>query len=367
MRGEEASAWLRLALGPASAGEARQLLRHFGLPEAIFGCGPGALAPIVGRETAAALLAAPTGGFARGIEASEQWLAADPRHALLTLADEDYPRGLLELADPPPLVFLSGRRELLARPALAVVGSRSATRQGESNAAAFARHLSTAGLAIVSGLARGIDAAAHRGALDGGGGTIAVLGTGIDLVYPPGHRELSARIGRDGLLLTELPPGAPPLPQQFPRRNRLIAGLSLGVLVVEAALQSGSLITARLAGELGREVFALPGSIHSPLARGCHRLIRQGAKLVETAQDILEELRLAPAAPPAPAGPRPAAGPPRSPGGRRLAALGHDPAPLDELAQRAGMDRGDAAAALLELELAQDVERLEGDRYQRLR
>jgi DNA processing protein len=315
------------------------------------------------------------------MQATARWLASSPSNHLLTLADPLYPAGLLAMSDPPPVLYAIGQLDLLARPGLAIVGSRSATRQGEATAEAFAAGLARAGLAIVSGLALGIDAAAHRGALDAAGGTIAVVGTGADVVYPATNRALTTRIRAQGLVLSELPLGTPAIAFNFPRRNRLIAGLARGVLVVEAALRSGSLITARLAAEQGREVFAIPGSIHSPVAKGCHRLIREGAKLVESVQDILEELRIAPAVTAAiPAGttgsaaaatdPPSEASPaePRAPAQQALLdALGHDPASLDALAERTGRPAGELSALLLELELTQDVERLPGDRYQRLR
>jgi DNA processing protein len=262
------------------------------------------------------------------------------------------------------VLFAIGRVELLHRPALAIVGSRNATQQGVGNAEAFAGALACAGVTIVSGLALGIDTAAHRGALDADSdaSTIAVVGTGVDVIYPAGNRALTQRIRTDGLVISEFPLRTPAIAHNFPRRNRIIAGLAKGVLVVEAALRSGSLITARLAAEVGREVFAVPGSIHSPLAKGCHRLIREGAKLVESAHDIAEDLGLERVA-------APAAGAATEPGPHTelLALLGHDPVDLDTLAQRTGRDAADLAAALLELELAQDVERLPGNRYQRLR
>jgi DNA processing protein len=280
------------------------------------------------------------------------------------------------MADPPPLLYAIGRIDLLAQPALAIVGSRSATQQGAATAESFAAGLARAGLTVVSGLALGIDAAAHRGALkaaaDGArGSTIAVVGTGIDLVYPASNRPLTEQIRREALVLSELALGTPAIAHNFPRRNRLIAGLARGVLVVEAALRSGSLITARLAAEQGREVFAIPGSIHSPVAKGCHRLIKDGAKLVESVQDILEELRLeagAIAASDAAATMQTAthADLPAAQAGV-LAALGHDPVDLDQLAQRTQRPAGELTALLLELELAQHVERLPGNRYQRLR
>ena len=271
MQVDEATAWLRLALTPGlGAGRTQALLGEFGLPTAIFDrAGDAArqrarVAAICGTAGAAALLGAAAADVAAAIERSLRWLAGGADRSLLCVADADYPPGLLQLADAPPLLHAQGRRALLADAGLAIVGSRNATRQGEQNATAFASHLGRAGLCIVSGLASGIDAAAHRGALDAPAGTIALLGTGIDIAYPAANRALAARIAREGLLLSEYPLGAPPQAFHFPRRNRLIAALSRGVLVVEAALHSGSLITARLAGELGREVFAIPGSIHSP-------------------------------------------------------------------------------------------------------
>lgn len=371
----ERAAWLRLGLtpglGPATA---RRLLGVFGLPDAIFAASAGTLTPHAGEALARVLAGPPTDEQRRAIAATAAWLAASPAHRLLTLADADYPRGLLSMPDPPPLLYAIGRTEVLAQPALAIVGSRSATQQGAATAEAFAAGLARAGLAIVSGLALGIDAAAHRGALkaaaDGArGSTVAVVGTGVDLVYPSSNRALTEQVRREGLVLSELPLGTPALAHNFPRRNRLIAGLARGVLVVEAALRSGSLITAKLAAEQGREVFAIPGSIHSPVAKGCHRLIKEGAKLVESVQDVLEELRMeaprtmqvvpeAAAAVDADLPPDQAA---------VLAALGHDPVDLDLLAERTRQPAGALTGLLLELELAQHVERLPGNRYQRLR
>ena len=362
----ERDAWLRLTLTPEiGPSTARMLLAVYGLPEAIFAAGRASLARHLPGPLAGVLAAPPQATMAAALRATERWLELDPSHALLTLADEDYPPLLLSTADPPPVLFAAGRRELLRRPALAVVGSRSATQQGAANAESFAQHLARAGLTIVSGLALGIDAAAHRGALkaldDGAdASTIAVLGTGVDVAYPASNRALHESIRRRGLLLSEFALGTPGIAHNFPRRNRIIAGLARGVLVVEAALRSGSLITARLAAEAGREVFALPGSIHSPTARGCHRLIKEGAKLVESAQDVLDELRIE-ARVAGSRAPRPAAHQ------ELLAALGFDPVDLDTLAARTGRDAGGLAAELLELELAQDVERLPGNRYQRLR
>jgi DNA processing protein len=360
-RADERAAWLRLALTPeVGPRTARALLASFGLPEQIFAAPADALAAVAGPAIAQRLVEPASEDIATAIRAAEEWLATDPRHSLVTLADADYPRALLEGIAPPALLFADGRRDLLARPAFAIVGSRNCTQQGAANAEAFAEHLGHAGLTIVSGLALGIDAAAHRGGLRTPASTIAVVGTGPDIVYPARNRALAATIRDRGLLLSELALGTPALAANFPRRNRLIASLARGVLVVEAALHSGSLITARLAAEVGRDVFALPGSIHAPLARGCHRLITDGARLVETAADVLEELRIEGGAisGPAPAG---------TPHAALLTTMGHDPVDFDVLAVRAGGTVEALSAALLELELTQHIERLPGNRYQRLR
>ena len=290
------------------------------------------------------------------------WLA-DPAHEVLAWDDPDYPQRLLALPDPPVVLFLMGRRDLLNRPALAIVGSRNATPGGKENARAFAHALSEAGLTIISGMALGIDGAAHQGALDGPSSTIAVIGTGPDRVYPARHRALAHAIAARGALLSAFPPGMPPLPQNFPQRNGIISGIALGVLVVEATLSSGSLITARLAGDQGREVFAIPGSIHSPFARGCHRLIREGAKLVETAHDVLDELHWP--------GPGPTVRTLRpqpvveGEAATVLAALGHDPAAVDALVVRTGLTAAAVATALVSLELAGVVATSAGGQWQR--
>ena len=294
------------------------------------------------------------------------WAAEDDHH-LVTLADADYPPLLLRITDPPPVLYVVGRREYLVRPMVAMVGSRNPTSAGMANARGFARALSEAGWTVASGMALGVDGAAHDGALSGGAGTVAVLGTGVDIVYPARHKALARRIAADGVLLSELPLGTGPSPGLFPRRNRLIAGLSQGVLVVEAALHSGSLITARHAADFGRDVFAIPGSIHSPLARGCNALIKQGAALVETADDVLAEL--------------PASDHPLDPATRAmsasahslsdllteqielpdqdpiLAAVGHEPVLPDTLAAQLELDAGELGARLVMLELAGRLER----------
>ena len=356
---DELGAWLRLLLTPGvGRGAARRLLATFGSAQAVFDASAAARAACVGPAQCDALAAEPEGWRAQ-CDAAAHWLAGDGERRIVTLGDALYPAGLLHTPDPPLLLFLHGRAERLRGDALAIVGSRNPTPQGRDHARAFAAHFSRAGWCVVSGLAAGIDGAAHDGALDGDGGTVAVLGTGIDRVYPARHRGLTHRIARDGLLISEFPLGTPPLPPNFPQRNRVIAALARGTLVVEAALQSGSLITARLAAEAGREVFAIPGSIHSPLSRGCHALIKQGAKLVETADDVLAEFgarhppaQVSDATTPSGADPL-------------LDALGHDPATLDALCARTGWSAAWLAARLLELELDGHVQRLPGGLYQR--
>jgi len=309
-------------------------------------------------------------GWPTQLDTTWAWLNNDPdARAIVTLGDEDYPAALLQTADPPCLLYATGRihqlRHLQAARLLAIVGSRNPTPQGRLNAHAFAQNLAQAGLGIVSGLALGMDGAAHEGALEGADtgqlATLAVVGTGLDRVYPKQHLPLARRIAQQGLILSEYPLGTPPLAENFPRRNRIISGLSQGTLVVEAALESGSLITARQALEQGREVFAIPGSIHSPQSKGCHALIRQGAKLVESAQDVLEELRV----------PDPFAQVPLTldippPEAGLLTLLGHEPVGLDALQARSGLDTAQLQAELLDLELEGQVERLPGGLFQRL-
>jgi DNA processing protein len=357
----ELAAWLKLSLTPGLSGEAmRRLLGLYGDPQRVFAASHSELAGHVSGPVASALK---TGDVGAAVSAAERWLE-DPANGLLTLADSLYPAQLLQIPDPPPLLYVKGRAELLSRPAIAVVGSRNATAQGAANAEAFARALADAGLTVVSGLALGVDAAAHRGGIAGSASSVAVLGTGADIVYPARNRALAHELAARGALVSEFPLGTAALPANFPRRNRLISGLALGCLVVEAAADSGSLITARLAAEQGREVFAIPGSIHSPLAKGCHALIRQGAKLVESARDILEELRL-PAAASAPV--PPAA--PAVPDARArllLEALGHDACDLDTLAARCGLPAGELAALLTQLELDGHVAALPGGLFQRV-
>jgi DNA processing protein len=355
-------------VGPQTA---RELLNHFGLPENIFEANYSALQKCVNEKLALTLSSAPDDHIRSQIDTTLEWC----KHAgnqVLTFADANYPSSLLTIADPPPVLYVKGRAELLTRKSIAIVGSRNATQQGIQNARRFAHVLSTAGLTVVSGLALGIDGAAHEGALSEvatEGSTIAVTGTGLDLVYPAKHRELAHQIAAHGCLVSEYPLGTPGIASNFPRRNRIISGLSQGVLVVEAAAQSGSLITARSALEQGRDVFAIPGSIHSPLSKGCHQLIRQGAKLVESAQDILEEIYV----PLAPLKEKFSALQtavnsvnPTTVTHQLLDAAGHDPVSIDDLVVRTQLTMAEIQASLLELELEGRIERLTSGMYQAL-
>lgn len=359
------ASWLQLTLTPGlGAATIRELLSKFGLPEKVLGVRRAELARFASAE---ALQALGSDEVARSVEQALAWLER-PGHSVITLSDPSYPRLLLEIADPPPLLYCRGRSELLNRPALAVVGSRNATAQGASNAEQFARSFSSAGLTIVSGLAQGIDAAAHRGGLAAAGSTIAVLGTGVDNPYPLANAALAEDIAERGLLISEFALGTKAFAYNFPRRNRMISGLAQGCLVIEAALASGSLITARSAAEQGREVFAVPGSIHSPLSKGCHALIKAGAKLAESAEDVLSELgsfhrtgfastRSATEAPK------------KNPGGADeplLDCMGFDPVDVDSICARAGLPAERVSADLLRLELDGRVAVLPGGLYQRL-
>ena len=339
------------------------MLRKFSLPESVIGAGRHALSGFLPPETLDALYSE---RVATEVSRALEWSRASGR-ALIAWDHPGYPQALLETADPPPLLYCVGRIELLNRAGLAIVGSRNATTQGARNAQAFARSLSDAGLAIVSGLALGIDTAAHRGGLEGQGSTIAVLGTGVDLSYPPGNKELAREIAEQGLLVSEFALGAPPAKQNFPRRNRIISGLARGTLVVEAALSSGSLITARSALEQGREVFAIPGSIHSPLSKGCHHLIKSGAKLVESADDVLSELggfhaKASPGRQSSIPTPTAALGDVMP----LLDEMGADPVDIDSLCARTGLPAQQVTAELLRLELEGRVASLPGGLYQRV-
>ena len=372
---DELAAWLQLLETPGVGRQsARRLLAAFGSPQAVLSASVSARAGVIDKATAAKLEQAPE-GLALLVERTAAWLTGEPGRRILTLADPAYPSIWLNLPDPPLLLYAQGKLDLLQRPALAIVGSRHPTPEGTDNARAFAASLSRTGLTIVSGLAAGIDGAAHEGALGGTGSTIALVGTGLDRVYPRAHLKLAREIADRGLLLSEFSVGTPPLAAHFPLRNRLIAGLGMGTLVVEAALKSGSLITARLASEFGREVFAIPGSIHNPQSRGCHALIRQGAKLVESTQDVLEELHLAvPAAAvstgpahaePAAEQPDDANPPPDDVDDPILLALGWSAATLDVLQARTGWATAELNVHLLDLELSGQVVRLPGQLFQR--
>ena len=376
MDSEELLAWLRLTLTPGVGnGAARKLLATFGSAQAIFEQS-GATLRQLGSDKLASVLQSEPPNLAAQLQTTVQWLGSGENRHIATLGDAAYPAALLDIEDPPLMLYMLGVQADRVNTAtktivnsVAIVGSRNPTPQGEGNAREFARAFGSAGLCVVSGLALGIDGAAHDGAMQGGGETIAVVGTGLDRVYPKKHLALAHRIARQGMLVSEFPLGTPPLTSNFPRRNRIISGLSLGTLVVEAALKSGSLITARLAAEQGKEVFAIPGSIHSPQSRGCHALIKQGAKLVEVAQDVLEELHLATRT----AGDHSGAGmesasdeAPGEDDPPLLAALGYDATSLDALQARTGLDTAHLQAQLLELELEGLVARLPGGLFQRL-
>ncbi len=358
-------AWLALSLTQGLGGEnTRRLLREFGSPEAVFAASIGSLKAIIKADVAAEI--------GKGIDddvlaPALAWLE-DGNNRIVTLADSDYPQALLNIPDPPLLLYVKGRSDLLNRPALAVVGSRNATPQGINNAEALAKSLSDAGLCIISGMAHGVDAAAHRGALrcqgSNCGGSIGVVGTGLDKVYPAANRDLAHALASQGALVSEFPLGTPPLATNFPRRNRIISGMSAGCLVVEASLQSGSLITARLALEQGRDVFAIPGSIHAPQSKGCHALLKQGAKLVETAQDILEELGGLIVATTVVPAPDPATQ--QGTDSALLEQIGFDPVDLDTLGARCGLTVGQLSAMLLALELEGRISALPGGLYQRI-
>jgi DNA processing protein len=361
-RNDSLRSWLALHraphIGPATF---HTLLSRFGNPEAVLAAGRGALAAAGLREPSIEALLQPD---AAAIDADLEW-ADQPEATILTLEDDAYPGLLREITDPPPLLYVYGDVECLALPQLAMVGTRSPTPTGREIAHDFARHLADMGLTITSGMALGIDAASHQGALAAGGYTVAVVGTGLDRVYPARHRQLAHQIAGQGALVSELPLGSLPLPANFPRRNRIISGLSMGVLVVEATQQSGSLITARLAVEQGREVFAVPGSIHNPQARGCHQLLRDGAKLVETAQDIIEEL-----------GGFVGYQPSQSKDDtvernfeldkeyqNVLACVGHEPTPVDTVVERSGLTADAVCSMLLVLELQGLIATTTGGHY----
>jgi DNA processing protein len=336
-----------------------QLLKTFGSPSEIYRKKFKELRAVVSEKIA---LEIGQGVDQTGLQDTLTWLAQANNH-LVTLADADYPKALLEIADPPPLLYAKGNLALLNKLSIAIVGSRNASVQGEKNAEAFAQGLAEHGLCIVSGLALGIDGAAHRGALKAKGDTIAVVGTGLDMVYPAQHRDLAHQIASNGLIISEFPLGTLSKPQNFPRRNRLISGLSLGCLVVEANLKSGSQITARLSAEQGREVFAIPGSIHSPLAKGCHQLIKQGAKLVDSLQDIVEELNLSKAV----SAPLAEENSPTNQDQQTLLdAMAYDAISIETLVQLTGLTVSTLSSMLTLLELEGRITGLAGGQYQQI-
>lgn len=354
-------AWLSLDLIPEVGRDSVfALLNAFKSPRAVLSQTESSLSRVVGPARARAVLQGPE--EARVAEALS-WLE-HPQHHLLTLADADYPSALMQISNPPVMLYLKGLRELLGANCVAVVGSRNATPGGLQNAEQFSRALSDGGLTVVSGLAMGIDAAAHRGGLAGRSSTIAVVGTGLDRIYPARNKTLAQQIADEGLIISEFSLGTPALAANFPRRNRIISGLSKGVLVVEAALASGSLITARQAGDQGREVFAIPGSIHSPLAKGAHQLIKQGAKLVDDANDIFLDLGWGQSrSTPTPVQGELAVEDDAAP---LLLALGFDPVSIDEISNRTTLSASSLVAQLMELEINGRVAQLPGGKYQRL-
>ena len=397
---ESLKAWLRLSLTPGVGNvTARALLLRFGLPEAVFEQSTSELQTIVSSAIGQQLRRIPL-GLEDALETTWDWLQPQANlgtskvahKRLLTLADSDYPSSLMLTPDPPCLLYVLGQTQhlhLLSPPAdqapraIAVVGSRNPTPQGRLNAHDFAVHLTQAGLTVVSGLALGVDTAAHQGALKGGSPhhplhTVAVVGTGLDRVYPHQNHALALKIAAHGLLISEYPLNTPPLTSNFPQRNRLIAGLSQGCLVVEAAARSGSLITAKQALDLGKEVFAIPGSIHTTVSKGCHDLIKQGAKLVDCAQDILEELKDLPAVDWHSASAPDLFNPPRAleplieneqmgtSTSKVLGYLGQDPVGLDELQMRSGLSTSQLQAELFQLEMNGALGRLQGGLYQKL-
>lgn len=338
-----------------------QLLAKFGSPDAIFSASISQLRELVDIEIAQTIH---KGLDMDVIAPTLDWLKKDHTH-LITLADDTYPKQLLEISNPPAILYAIGHLHWLNHPSIAMVGSRSATPQGEKNAEDFAASLCNHGLCVVSGMALGIDGAAHRGALKANGATIAVVGTGLDIVYPAKHRDLAHQIAQRGLIISEFPLGTPSKAQNFPRRNRVISGLSLGCLVVEANIDSGSLITARLATEQGREVFAIPGSIHSPVSKGCHLLIKQGAKLIENTQDILEELKnMLPTD--SPSGLMSDLGTIATKPNAVLDYMGFDPINFETLQTLSGLTTEILSSMLMVLELENKITALVGGKYQRL-
>jgi DNA processing protein len=358
--------WLRLSQAPGVGRiTAAHLLQAFGSPDAIFNASRDQLLAHVTPAQAASLAAPVSSDTARLIDTTQAWLA-QPGNALLTLLDPAYPPLLAQIADCPLLLYIRGRADLLHGAALAIVGSRNASVQGQANALAFAQALSEAGLTIVSGLALGIDTAAHDGALRGCGGTVAVIGTGPDRIYPARNAALARRIAEEGCMVSEYPLGTPPRPEHFPQRNRIISGLAAGVLVIEAAAASGSLITARMANEQGRDVFALPGSIHAALSKGCHQLIRDGAQLVDAVDDILLALSMAPLVRQAAAATAATATTAATAPSPLLTILGDSTMHIDAILAHGTMTASALSADLLALEMAGIIARLPGGLLQRI-
>jgi DNA processing protein len=349
-------AWLRLSLVPGlSTSAAHKLLTYFGSIEAVFDASKPSLGAVVTPRMVDAISKGPDSEI---MGAAVSW-AREEGNFLLTWDDARYPQALLNTPDAPPVIYAKGNLELLNKPSLAIIGSRNCSGQGANTARAFAREVADSGLTVVSGLALGIDAGAHEGALEGAASTIAVLGTGIDRVYPARNLDLAHRIAQKGVLISDYPLGTPPLPINFPRRNRIISGLSKGVLVVEASLGSGSLITAKLAAEQGREVFAIPGSIHSPFSKGCHKLIKEGAKLTESVLDLLSELNWASRAASV------AAPMTQIPSSKILDTMGFHPMSVDEMCTALKVGPASIAAELLTLELDGIIESMPGGKYLR--
>lgn len=367
---QDVESWLRLGLTEGVGGGAlRQLLVAFGDPDRVLAASRSALESVVKKSVAASV-------FLRKVDEERfvktlKWLE-DPLNSLITLADPDYPKLLLNIPDPPPILYFKGQRQFLARPAMAMVGSRNATPQGLANANAFAEAASNAGFCIISGLAQGIDTAAHQGGLRGISSSMAIVGTGLDLVYPSKNHELAHKLADEGGLISEFSLGTPAISRNFPRRNRIISGMCHACLVVEATLYSGSLITARLALEQGREVMAIPGSIHSPLSKGCHALIKQGAKLVENIQDILDELHYQPQPVSRPEsvvddGNEAEVQTEENDNAELLMYFGYDSTDIDTLCARSGLTVETVSAMLLSLELEGRIGSLPGGKYQRIR
>lgn len=359
---DERASWVSLhqiqGLGPTHI---YQLLRKFGTPEKIFTASTKQLKEVVSNNIANAINTyTPT----KALQSTLNWLKKDNTH-IVTLADEEYPQRLLETSSPPAILYAIGDLKWLNHNAIAIVGSRNATPQGENNAVNFAQEMCNQGLCVVSGMALGIDGAAHRGAIKSIGATIAVVGTGLDIVYPAKHRELAHQITERGLIISEFPLGTPSKPANFPRRNRIISGLSLGCLVVEANVKSGTLITARLAMEQGREVFAIPGSIHSPVSKGCHQLIKQGAKLVENVEDILDELKsIIPEHDPIGLTAQTGEKPLKS--NSLLGLMGFEAISFESLLESSALTTEALSSMLMLLELEGKVTALAGGKYQRL-